>query len=269
MVDCHWQAGWGITQEQNLAWANENYAYGMNCYNRHGVVYTLMGGWMEWVPPEDYFFQPYWEHSKAFSDYIKRLSYILRQGVHRADTAILYPITTIHAGWSKGDHFSNDADFSARNTFSIARLIYKYNIDFDFIDNDSIEKAEVQDGKLVINNNEFKVLILPPMTTISIKTLTKIKEFYDNGGMVISYNKLPDSSAENGRNDPLVYSMIEKIFGIKSSDEYEFKCLCHLIFYVYGKCLIVPFHLNTLNKVLAHSGQHEICLFLLLLQNQE
>ena len=71
MVDCYWLSGWGVTQEQNVAWTNENYAYGMTCYNRHGVNYTLMGGWKEWVPPAVYFYKPYWNHWKVFSDYIK------------------------------------------------------------------------------------------------------------------------------------------------------------------------------------------------------
>ena len=39
-----WRSGWGVTQAENLAWTNENYAYGINLYNRHGGLYTLMGG---------------------------------------------------------------------------------------------------------------------------------------------------------------------------------------------------------------------------------
>ena len=47
----YWGSGWGMTQEQNVAWTNENYAYGLNLYNQHGGLYNTLGGWYEWVPP--------------------------------------------------------------------------------------------------------------------------------------------------------------------------------------------------------------------------
>lgn len=225
MVDVYWQSGWGVTQEQNLAWTNENYAYGMNMYNRHGILYTTMGGWYEWVPPAVHFRQPYWQHWKTFADYIKRLSYIMSQGKHQADVAILYPITTIHANWSRGDHFDAVADFTARTTFSLAKLIYKYNLDFDFIDYFSLSKAEISDGKLKVSGLEFRALLLPPMSTIRTATLEKIKEFYDQGGTVVSFHTLPSSSAEKGRDDPYIRSLIKDIFGLESSKKQDVKCL--------------------------------------------
>ena len=54
----YWGSGWGHTLEENLRWTNENYAYGLNLYNRHGVLLSTMGGWYEWVPPAVHFRQP-------------------------------------------------------------------------------------------------------------------------------------------------------------------------------------------------------------------
>ncbi|MBM3303011.1 MAG: hypothetical protein FJY85_24070, partial [Deltaproteobacteria bacterium] len=119
-VCVYWGAGWGQSQEQNLAWTNENYAYGINLYNCHGVLYSTMGGWYEWVPPDVHFRQPYWQNWKAFTDYIRRLSYVMSQGRHAADVAILYPITTVHANWSQGGRFSSAADEAANTTLSLA-----------------------------------------------------------------------------------------------------------------------------------------------------
>lgn len=224
MVDCYWLSGWGVTQEENMAWTNENYAYGMTCYNRHGVNYTLMGGWKEWVPPATFFYQPYWQQWKTFSDYVKRLSFILRQGVHAADVAILYPITTIHAGWSSGSQFSTMADFSARTTFSLARLVYDCGMDFDFIDFTSVEKADVIDGRLAVAGMSYKVLLLPPLSAIRSKTMEKVEELYENGGVVIAYNSLPSASAEEGRGDPRVAAFNNKVFGVGSNQEHRVKC---------------------------------------------
>jgi len=105
-VCAYWGSGWGHTTEQNLAWTTENYAYGINLYNRHGGLYSTLSGWYEWVPPSVHFRQPYWHYWKHFTDYVTRLSYIMSQGVHVADVAVLYPITTVHANWSGRRDFS-------------------------------------------------------------------------------------------------------------------------------------------------------------------
>ena len=104
-LTAYWGTGWGHSPQDNLAWTNENYAYGLNLYNRHGVLYSTLGGWYEWVPPAVHFRQPYWESWSTFSDHIRRLSYLLSRGRHVADVAVLYPVTTIQANWFAGAEF--------------------------------------------------------------------------------------------------------------------------------------------------------------------
>ena len=221
-----WRSGWGVTQAENLAWTNENYAYGINLYNRHGGLYTLMGGWYEWVPPAVNFYQPYWKYWKSFTDYVKRLSYILSQGKHRADVALLYPLTTMHANWVAGrlsgplthddlwPAFEPAANRSAQSLMKLAKSIYHHGIDLDFINDESIEQATVQDNKLKVAGLEFRAIVLPPLTTIRTATLEKVKTFYDSGGTVVAFGQLPDASAEQGRGDPQVRSLVRHIFGI-------------------------------------------------------
>jgi hypothetical protein len=172
----YWASGWGHNQEENLRSTNENYAYGINLYNRHGVLYSTMGGWYEWVPPAVHFRQPYWESWKTFTDHIRRLSYVLSQGKHVADVAILYPVTTIHANWSGGGRFGSAADEASDAAHSLASSIYESGIDMDFIDHQSLCGAEIGGGKLKISGMEFPILLLLPMTTIRTGTLRKVKE---------------------------------------------------------------------------------------------
>jgi len=218
-VCAYWGSGWGHTTEQNLAWTNENYAYGVNLYNRHGVLYTTLGGWYEWVPPAVHFRQPYWHYWRHFTDYVRRLSYILSQGVHIADVALLYPTTTIHANWS-GEHNFTDAAGEVTTTMNdLAGLIYRSGIDFDFVDDASLLRSEAGEGKLTVSGLEFRVVVLPPMTTIQTAILEKIKAFYEEGGTVVAFGRLPQASAENGRDDPNVQRLLSEIFGIREGDE--------------------------------------------------
>jgi len=212
-VCVYWSSGWGVTQQQNVTWTNANYAYGINLYNRHGGLYSTLGGWYEWVPPAIHFRQPYWQYWKYFTDYVRRLSYIMSQGVHCADVAVLYPITTVHANWFDADHFTDAGEQSAVSTFDLARQIYRSGIDFDFIDYPSLCNAQVRDGKLIVAGVEFRVLVLPPITTIRTETLEKIKAFYDAGGTVIAVRRLPTASPEHGRDDPNIRSLVTGIFG--------------------------------------------------------
>ena len=223
-----WRSGWGVTQAENLAWTNENYAYGINLYNRHGGLYTLMGGWYEWVPPAVDFYQPYWKYWKSFTDYVKRLSYILSQGKHRADVALLYPLTTMHAKWvaerlsgplthdDLWPAFEPAANQSAQSLMKLAKSIYHHGIDLDFINDESIEQATIQDNKLEVADLEFRAIVLPPLTTIRTATLEKVKTLYDRGGTVVAFGQLPNASAEHGRGDPHIRSLVRHVFGIQA-----------------------------------------------------
>ena len=174
------------------------------------------------------YFQPYWKYWKSFTDYVKRLSYILSQGKHRADVALLYPLTTMHANWVAGrlsgplthddlwPAFEPAANQSAQSLMKLAKTIYHHGIDLDFINDESIEQAEVQGNTLKVAGLEFRAIVLPPLTTIRTATLQKVKTFYDSGGTVVAFGRLPDASAENGRGDPQVRSMVQHVFGIEA-----------------------------------------------------
>jgi len=220
-VCAYWGAGWGMTVEQGVDWTNENYAYGMNLYNAHLAAYSMVGGWYEWVPPAHFFYQPYWKHYGVYTDYVRRLSCIMSQGVHAADVAILFPTTTIHANWLGGNRFTLAADTAACATYNMADSLYSGGVDFDFIDDQTICKAEIRDGALSVAGMAFRVVALPPMTTIRIDTLRKLKELYDSGGIVLAFRDLPSASAECGRDDPEVRSILQGLFGISSSEEYD------------------------------------------------
>ena len=217
-VCVYWGSGWGHNTQENLAWTHENYAYGANLYNRHGVLYTTLGGWFEWVPPAVHFRQPYWRYWRHFSEYLTRLSYILSQGVHRADVAFLYPLATVHANWEDRKEFNEVAQEVNKGTYDLAKCIYRSGIDLDFIDDSGMDRAAVDDGLLQVAGLEFRAVVLPPQTTMRLSTLRKVKEFYDGGGTVVAWGRLPRASAENGRDDEQLRRLVEEIFGVDCSD---------------------------------------------------
>lgn len=237
VLECY-QSGWGQTQNENVVATNEAYAKGLNFYCRHGNVYSLMGGWYEWVPPEDHFYQPNWRYWGTFTQYVTRLSYILSQGKHRADVALLYPITTIHANWVAGrapfeltekelnevpsGTFGPAAVTASDGLQKVANAIYNDGIDFDFVDNESLERATVRGKVLEVAGVEFRSVVLPNFTTIRLASMRKIREFYDAGGTIVFLGEVPTASAENGRDDPHLRAIAAAVVGRTGTDGHAF-----------------------------------------------
>jgi len=212
----YWGSGWGVTQEENLLWTYANYAYGINFYNRHGGVYTLLGGWYEWVPPSVHFYQPYWQYWRHFTDHVRRMSHIMSQGTHVADVAILYPLTTMHAGWTGGHNFADTAQEASLRTVDLARSIYYNGIDFEFIDDNSLVQAQCGDGILRIADIDLQAVVLPSLATIRRDTLEMLHRFVESGGVVVAFGRLPDASPEAGRKDPVIRATILEMFGAEA-----------------------------------------------------
>lgn len=231
----HYATGWGHNLDENMAWTVESYTKGTNLYNRHLISYSLMGGWNEYVPPADHFYQPHWRYWRTFADYVRRLSFIMSQGKHRADVALLYPLTTLHAHWTGGRGeavdgvlrpapedqatdkiFQPEAFATAEATEELAEATFADGIDFDFVDDESFGRATVDRGVLGMAGLEFRSVVLPPMTTIRRSTMAKIKEFHDDGGTVVAYGALPYASVEDGRDDPKLQALLDDVFAAGS-----------------------------------------------------
>lgn len=186
-----------------------NLALGYNLLTLHGLYYTTYGRWWEWAPPCNHFRMPYWNHMKSFLKSSERLCYLLSQGKHVADVAVLYPVEAVVADPVNGKR-------SASIAFSAGEFLYKKGVDFDFMDYESLQRAKVTDGKLRVAGESFSVIIVPSMRTISHESLLKLLEFSVNGGVVINLGDLPYATEKGGITDN-VKVLVEKIFKNRSN----------------------------------------------------
>ena len=128
---------------------------GYNLLSLHGLYYSTMGGWWEWAPPCNHFRMPYWNQIDPLMTSVERLSYTLSQGHHRCDVAIMYATEPVVADM--------EGKKSTDIAFHAGTELYSKGIDFDFIDFESLARAEVKNGELLIAGEKFKVLIIPSM----------------------------------------------------------------------------------------------------------
>ncbi len=197
-------SGWGTSSAQIADATFANFGMGQNLLSLHGLYYSTHGSWWEWAPPDNHFRQPYWNEMPALLGCVERLSYLLSQGVHRCDVAVLYPVAPMAAG-VRGDS-------AVQSAFRAVRQLYSAGIDLDFIDDESIGRAVVANRELQVSGERYRVLVLPAMSAVRMSVIAKAKEFADAGGTVIALGELPSVSDTKGRYDPDLDAMVRALF---------------------------------------------------------
>ncbi|MBN1347087.1 MAG: hypothetical protein JXQ73_30630 [Phycisphaerae bacterium] len=199
-------AGWAFTMDMARYGYNLLAAYGINFFMPHLFHYaqdkpTNVDDW-----PNSWFFRnPFWKYFKTFADHGSRLSYMLTGGTHVADVAVLYPITNLWAG---------DGEGTTRDT--VARLAAG-QIDCDVVDPDSLVRAKVEQGRLCIGNQRYRVLIVPGVRCMRRDTAEKVREFVRGRGLLVVHGRWPTDSPDEGRGDPTISRLSADLKGIRPS----------------------------------------------------
>lgn len=198
--------GWGATPERLMHATRENYLYGCTLLNLHGFYYTTYGSHWEWAPPCYHFRMPYWAHMDKFLRYFDRLSYLLSQGHLVCDVAVVYPVAPFEA--------EMDGDKAKKTAFALARSLMEAGINFEFIDNDSLARATVENGRLVVKEAgaSYQALVFPDMNAVRWPSIDKAAAFAEAGGRVFSVGALPTASDRAGRDDTELAAMNERAF---------------------------------------------------------
>jgi len=241
-------AGWAADM-QWMRWQMQwEYVHGVNLLVPHAFFYSIsdtvpipqapdnLGYRWHDCPPSMFFRQPYWRHYHHFADLTARTGYLLSQGTHVAQCAVLYPITSVWAdyrladGWLRSLH-ANVYDLpgtwmtadkleqgpAAVVTDSCYRAIIEglreHGRDLDVLDDDTLQRAGVEDGRLAVGEERFPALILPAVHTIRRATLEQAAAFWRQGGTVIALRCLPTASAEAGEGDPAVAALVRELWG--------------------------------------------------------
>ena len=206
-------SGWGTSSEEVADATFANFAMGHNLLSLHGLYYTTHGSWWEWAAPDNHFRQPYWANMGDFLKCSERLSYVLSQGHHRCDVAMVYPVAPTEANLN--------GKLSTETAFAIARDLYPSGIDFDFMDFESLSRCQIKDKELYVSGEKYKVLILPALSAVRYSTIEKALSFYRSGGIVLAVGTLPEVSDRIGGNDEQLQAMLKELFGTTCTERHD------------------------------------------------
>lgn len=205
-------SGWGTSSAQVADATFTNFTKGFNLLTLHGLYYSTHGGWWEWAPPGNHFHMPYWAHMGELLHCTERLSYLLSQGHHRADVAIMYPVAPMEAGM--------DGAASVEAAFGLGEHLYGQGIDFDFMDFESLARAEARNGRLHVSGEAYRALVLPSMRAVRHSTLQQAVALQRAGGLVVILGAPPEASDHAGRDDPAVARLVAEL-RTRAADPHE------------------------------------------------
>ncbi len=199
-LEGYYSSGWGTSTEMLVRATFTCFAQGQNMLSLHGLYYSTHGGYWEWAPPCNHFRMPYWPHMDAFLTMVERLSYLLSQGRHCCDVAIVYPVAAVEAGLGGAE--------AVATAFAAGEWLYAHGIDFDFIDFESVERATAAEGALRVSGECYRVLVLPGMRAVRWSTLRQALALQQAGGMVALVGAVPEASDRAGRDDPELDALV-------------------------------------------------------------
>ncbi|MCI0699173.1 hypothetical protein L0337_45125 [candidate division KSB1 bacterium] len=201
---------WDCTLERMKWMANWEYVLGVNLFNNHGYHYSIEGERKRDWPPSQFYHHTWWKYYDQFTHYALRLSHILSGGRHVAKVLVLYPLTSIWTNYvpQKRTDVGNVIEFDFNYlTDTLLRLHY----DFDYVDEDVLAEATIENGKIKIRDEEYSIFILPPVTHIKRSTFEAMQRFLESGGNIIADTLLPIEFLETEKNGAA--KEIKKLFG--------------------------------------------------------
>lgn len=144
---------------------------------------------------------------ERLNDFTGRAGSVLTQGDFVADVAVLYPIASVwadfvptnrHVSYVGDQPKSRDVDTAFRE---VSKELLACQRDYDYLDEEAICSAKIENGAIKIGRNSYRVLVLPHANVMRFDTLKQIAKFVEGGGKVVSYKAIPEVREDDGPSD--------------------------------------------------------------------
>ena len=210
---CGWRAGMAAVGHQFRRAADALFAdfvMGYNLLSFHGCYYSTHGGWWKWCRPVTRITCPIGNRWGRFMDCRAFRNISLRQGTHVCDVAVIYPVCPKEAGL--------DGDIAVKTAFDSGRFLYDHNLDFDFMDFESLYSAEIAGGRLCVLRRDLPGSRSagdegdPPRDAGKRPPSSPAR-----AGRSLPAS-LPEASDRLGFNDPEVDRLNREIFGLSAAE---------------------------------------------------
>ena len=198
-----------------LSGATKFYNHGFNCLPEQEVAPTRSIPFAAYIQPQNV----WWKYYPKLAEYIARCSYLLRQGDFKADIALYSPLANQWAINALNPRkWTREFDWG-----ELGGLIVSNGYDYDLLNDDVLQNhATIQDGNIAVQKMAYKLLIVPNVETIPLKTLEFIERYTKSGGHVLFLEQLPEKSTglkNASEMDAIVKNMVIRLFNEPTKTE--------------------------------------------------
>jgi hypothetical protein len=154
---------------------------------------------------------------RNYTEFAARLNSLFTTGKIGTRVAVLYPILSLWAHFTPSNrsmyepHPNPDVRFLDGAFTDLCRSLLQQQIDYDIVDERSLVGASIEGNTLVVGEQRYQVLLLPPADTIRLRTMETILLFVEAGGSVLAHSLVPKHAAEGPQDDTRINDMVKKI----------------------------------------------------------
>lgn len=172
---------------------------GVNLLCQHLEGYTIRGLRKRDYPPAMYHQQPWWNGYEKFIDAMSRIGKILCEGEERVSTLLLHPMTSAWICYNDRDR--ETIDVLHEQFLNVIKTLERKHIEFHLGDETVMERhAFVEGGCIVIGNQRYDTLVMPPHEFLFPSTEKLISEFLASGGKVVDAEELHGTTVIDNEN---------------------------------------------------------------------
>jgi hypothetical protein len=183
--------GWNLSFEDQKWIGDWQYCLGVNLLNQHLAQYSLKGCRKRDYPPSINYQQPWWPYYRHVSDYFARLSYVLTRGRLVADILVIHPIQSAWSVYSPRD--TSRADELNKSFVYVSSSLCEIHRDYDFGDEKIMAKhGKVAGDEIIVGKSAYRLVIVPPSTTLRAQTFNLLRQFAEGGGKLIFMDPVPE-----------------------------------------------------------------------------
>ncbi|MFH0797151.1 MAG: glycosyl hydrolase [Candidatus Omnitrophota bacterium] len=166
-------------------------------------------------PPSHLNQQPFWKYYHVFSDYVACTCRGISEGAHRADIAVLYPTTSVWCEINWKGTSSSRIRIMQDSFITLTNNLLKLRRDFDVIFEEVlINKAKIENGKILVGKESYSMLILPSLTALTENLFRRIEKFVQQGGHVLVLNFIPWQTPDDWN----IIEDMQKLFKVSVRD---------------------------------------------------
>lgn len=161
---------WAFSADDMKWYMDWLFVRGTNLLFPHAFYYSLEGERRQGERPPDVGLNNLWWKDYAYiATYVKRLCWLLTGSVNRASLAVL--CSEDHLPWR------------------ICKPLFENQIEFNYLERDLLfsEACRVEDGKLLIANQAYSLLLVEDLGLLPSDPNRKLEAFTQGGGRVLSF----------------------------------------------------------------------------------